>query len=84
MSTHMWTHGASRRGRRMSLELPQLTAPGMTQGDSEFLQSRPDLFYPYNIPAALMGRLFPKVSPTQAVAMFLKKIKYNLYIFLQY
>lgn len=66
MSTHMWTHGASRRGRRMSLELPPLAAmqssPGMTQRDSEFLQSRPDLFYPFNIPAAMMGRLFPKVK----------------------
>lgn len=63
MSTHMWTHGASRRGRRMSLELPGMPlSPGMTQRDSDFLQRRPDLFYPYNIPAALMGHLFPKVK----------------------
>lgn len=44
MGTHMWTNGASRRGRRMSLDLPPLP---ITPKDSEFLQRRPDLFYPY-------------------------------------
>ncbi|XP_065353341.1 sal-like protein 1 isoform X3 [Cloeon dipterum] len=44
MGTHMWNNGASRRGRRMSLDLPPIP---MTPKDSEFLQRRPDLFYPY-------------------------------------
>ena len=47
MGTHMWTSAqVSRRGRRMSLELPRPPIP-LTAKDSEFLQRRPDLFYPY-------------------------------------
>ena len=47
MGTHMWSSSqASRRGRRMSLELPHPPIP-MTAKDSEFLQRRPELFYPY-------------------------------------
>ncbi|ERL85303.1 hypothetical protein D910_02724 [Dendroctonus ponderosae] len=44
MGTHMWNNGASRRGRRMSLDLPPIP---MTPKDTEFLQRRPDIFYPY-------------------------------------
>ncbi|XP_044751315.1 homeotic protein spalt-major-like isoform X3 [Coccinella septempunctata] len=51
MGTHMWSNGASRRGRRMSLDLPPIP---MTPKDSEFLQRRPDLFYPY-LPAPFLN-----------------------------
>ena len=67
MGTHMWSSAqVSRRGRRMSLELPVppgvpgSQVPGsrgpllgsagpipLNAKDSEFLQRRPDLFYPY-------------------------------------
>ena len=49
MGTHMWSSSqASRRGRRMSLELPHHAPPiPMTAKDSEFLQRRPELFFPY-------------------------------------
>ncbi|KAL1124397.1 hypothetical protein AAG570_001026 [Ranatra chinensis] len=53
MGTHMWTNGASRRGRRMSLELPPLPK------DSEFLHRRPDLFYPY-LPAPFLNGMHHK------------------------
>ncbi|CAA9993966.1 unnamed protein product [Nesidiocoris tenuis] len=55
MGTHMWTNGASRRGRRMSLELPPLPK------DSEFLHRRPDLFYPY-LPAPFLNGIHQKVK----------------------
>lgn len=58
MGTHMWTNGASRRGRRMSLDLPPLP---ITPKDSEFLQRRPDLFYPY-LPAPFLNGVQQKVS----------------------
>lgn len=57
MGTHMWTNGASRRGRRMSLDLPPLP---ITPKDSEFLQRRPDLFYPY-LPAPFLNGVQQKV-----------------------
>ncbi|KAK0179455.1 hypothetical protein PV327_005206 [Microctonus hyperodae] len=57
MGTHMWTNGASRRGRRMSLDLPPLP---ITSKDSEFLQRRPDLFYPY-LPAPFLNGVQQKV-----------------------
>lgn len=47
MGTHMWSNGASRRGRRMSLELPIARSTPITAQDSEFLQRRHDLYYPY-------------------------------------
>jgi hypothetical protein len=58
MGTHMWNNGASRRGRRMSLDLPPIP---MTPKDSEFLQRRPDLFYPY-LPAPFLNGMQQKVS----------------------
>ncbi len=57
MGTHMWSSSqqASRRGRRMSLELPPPLHGGLPIGltakDSEFLQRRPELLFPY-LPAA--------------------------------
>lgn len=60
MGTHMWSNGASRRGRRMSLDLPPIP---MTPKDSEFLQRRPDLFYPY-LPAPFLNGMQQKVYPT--------------------
>ncbi|XP_014360121.2 homeotic protein spalt-major isoform X1 [Papilio machaon] len=42
MGTHMWSGGASRRGRRMSLELPPRPL-----AEPHDLLRRPDLFYPY-------------------------------------
>lgn len=58
LGTHMWSNGASRRGRRMSLDLPPLP---ITPKDSEFLQRRPDLFYPY-LPAPFLNGVQQKVS----------------------
>ena len=60
MGTHMWSNGASRRGRRMSLDLPPIP---MTPKDSEFLQRRPDLFYPY-LPAPFLNGMQQKVTTT--------------------
>lgn len=58
MGTHMWTNGASRRGRRMSLDLPPLP---ITPKDSDFLHRRPDLFYPY-LPAPFLNGMQQKVT----------------------
>ncbi|XP_055370916.1 sal-like protein 1 [Condylostylus longicornis] len=69
MGTHMWTNGSSRRGRRMSLELPSIQRPpSMPLGahDPEFLQRRAEIFYPY-LPPFLNGALQQKSnqpSPT--------------------
>ncbi|EDW13309.2 uncharacterized protein Dmoj_GI20716 [Drosophila mojavensis] len=53
MGTHMWTNPTSRRGRRMSLELPMRPGPGpgsahgAPSAEQEFMQRRPELFFPY-------------------------------------
>ncbi|XP_058987791.1 homeotic protein spalt-major isoform X2 [Musca domestica] len=47
MGTHMWTNPTSRRGRRMSLELPIHRPGGSMPPESEFLPRRPDIFFPY-------------------------------------
>lgn len=60
MGTHMWSSGASRRGRRMSLELPVNRSHPLTLQDADFLQRRPDLFYPY-LPMPVMGGMHHKV-----------------------
>ena len=65
----MWSNGASRRGRRMSLDLPPIP---INPKDSEFLQRRPDLFYPY-LPTPFLNGVQQKV--------FNKKIEINLIIF---
>jgi len=67
MGTHMWSNGASRRGRRMSLELPPM--PPLTPKDSDFLQRRPDLFYPY-LPAPFLNGIGQKVSNYLARSSF--------------
>lgn len=61
MGTHMWTSTVSRRGRRMSLELPLTRPLNISQQDAEFLHHRPDLFYPYLPPPFLNGMTHPKV-----------------------
>ncbi|RZC05008.1 homeotic protein spalt-major-like, partial [Asbolus verrucosus] len=63
MGTHMWSNGASRRGRRMSLDLPPIP---MTPKDSEFLQRRPDLFYPY-LPAPFLNGMQQKLNEMSVV-----------------
>lgn len=63
MGTHMWSNGASRRGRRMSLDLPPIP---MTPKDSEFLQRRPDLFYPY-LPAPFLNGMQQKINEIPVV-----------------
>ncbi|XP_060517270.1 homeotic protein spalt-major-like isoform X2 [Cylas formicarius] len=63
MGTHMWSNGASRRGRRMSLDLPPIP---MTPKDSEFLQRRPDLFYPY-LPAPFLNGMQQKLNEITSV-----------------
>ncbi|XP_028155611.1 homeotic protein spalt-major-like isoform X1 [Diabrotica virgifera virgifera] len=63
MGTHMWSNGASRRGRRMSLDLPPIP---MTPKDSEFLQRRPDLFYPY-LPAPFLNGMQQKLNEISLV-----------------
>lgn len=61
MGTHMWSNGASRRGRRMSLELPLNRPMPLNPQDTEFLQRRPDLFYPY-LPAPFLSGMQAKVG----------------------
>ncbi|XP_059486095.1 sal-like protein 3 isoform X9 [Neocloeon triangulifer] len=63
MGTHMWNNGASRRGRRMSLDLPPIP---MTPKDSEFLQRRPDLFYPY-LPAPFLNGMQQKLNEISVI-----------------
>lgn len=46
MGTHMWSNPTSRRGRRMSLELP-MHRPGSLSQETEFMQKRPEMFFPY-------------------------------------
>lgn len=60
MGTHMWSNPTSRRGRRMSLELPMHRPAGSLTSDSDFLPRRPDIFFPY-LPPFFNG-LPPKVS----------------------
>lgn len=73
MGTHMWSGGASRRGRRMSLELP----PRPMHEPHDLLR-RPDLFYPY-LPAPFLNGMQQKVLiKVPAFALFLRY--FNLYI----
>ena len=69
MGTHMWNSNPSRRGRRMSIDLPNLhisppnvPSTGSNQSDSTPNQSSPnaDLFFPY-LPSHLPGFLNGKV-----------------------
>lgn len=63
MGTHMWTNGASRRGRRMSLELPLSRPLSFNPHDTDFLQRRPEIFYPF-LPTPFLSRPpFPLLQP---------------------
>ncbi|KAI8427920.1 hypothetical protein MSG28_002256 [Choristoneura fumiferana] len=62
MGTHMWSGGASRRGRRMSLELP----PRPLHEPHDLLR-RPDLFYPY-LPAPFLNGMQQKSAGQNGVA----------------
>ncbi|XP_054083013.1 sal-like protein 3 isoform X2 [Zeugodacus cucurbitae] len=71
MGTHMWTNPTSRRGRRMSLELP-LHRPGSMPSETDFMQRRPELFFPYlppffnglpPKPGDLSPGAFPNLTP---------------------
>lgn len=54
MGTHMWTNGTSRRGRRMSLELPPLQI-GNNAKDTDFLQRRPEIYYHPFLPSPFLN-----------------------------
>lgn len=60
MGTHMWTNGASRRGRRMSLELPSLPLTNK-EPQTDLFHRRPDLFYPY-LPTPFLNGVHQKVN----------------------
>ncbi|XP_036329864.1 zinc finger protein 536-like [Rhagoletis pomonella] len=71
MGTHMWTNPTSRRGRRMSLELP-LHRPGSMPPETDFMQRRPQIFFPYlppffnglpPKPSDLSPGAFPNLTP---------------------
>uniref|UniRef100_A0A8D8QHV3 Homeotic protein spalt-major n=2 Tax=Cacopsylla melanoneura TaxID=428564 RepID=A0A8D8QHV3_9HEMI len=67
MGTHMWTNGASRRGRRMSLDLPPHLTPSITPKEpSEYLHRRPDLFYPY-LPAPFLNGMQQKLNEISVI-----------------
>ncbi|XP_064467298.1 sal-like protein 3 [Ornithodoros turicata] len=65
MGTHMWNNGSSRRGRRMSLDLPSLPSIGPKPGD--FPHPPPDLFYPYLSPGYVNGMLGPKMNEISVI-----------------
>ncbi|CAN7985810.1 unnamed protein product, partial [Ixodes hexagonus] len=72
MGTHMWNNGSSRRGRRMSIELPALLGPPKSappSGMPDFGAPPPphDLFYPYLGPAYLNGMLGPKANEVSVI-----------------
>jgi len=54
MGTHMWTNGTSRRGRRMSLELPPLQIANSVN-ETDFLQRRQDLYYHSFLPSQYLN-----------------------------
>lgn len=63
MGIHTWS-GASRRGRRMSLELPFNGSMPLMLQSPEFLQRHSDFFHPY--PSAhLLGRMQQSMSLEQ-------------------
>ncbi|XP_077503625.1 sal-like protein 1 isoform X2 [Amblyomma americanum] len=66
MGTHMWNNGSSRRGRRMSIELPSL----LSGPKADFVPPPPpphELFYPYLGPAYLNGMLGPKANEISVI-----------------
>lgn len=63
MGIHTWS-GASRRGRRMSLELPFNGSMPLMLQSPDFLQRHSDFFHPYP-PAHLLGRMQQAMSLEQ-------------------
>ncbi|KAG1675119.1 Homeotic protein spalt-major [Nymphon striatum] len=65
MGTHMWNNGASRRGRRMSIEVPQIN---MSPKDGEFsLHHRPEMFFPY-LPSPYLNGMSSKLNEIAGLA----------------
>lgn len=65
MGTHMWNNGASRRGRRMSIEVPSLS---LSHKEAEFNAShRPDIFFPY-LPSPYLNGMSPKFNEIAGMA----------------
>ncbi|XP_065211645.1 homeotic protein spalt-major isoform X2 [Planococcus citri] len=60
MGTHVWNNGASRRGRRMSLELPSLPLSSK-EPQTDLFHRRPDLFYPY-LPTPFLNGVHQKLN----------------------
>lgn len=65
MGTHMWTNGTSRRGRRMSLELPPLQI-GNGGKEPDFLQRRPDIYYHPFLPGPFLNGIHQQKVRTYA------------------
>ncbi|XP_013791477.1 sal-like protein 1 [Limulus polyphemus] len=66
MGTHMWNNSTSRRGRRMSIDLPALQmTPAPKPGD--FHPHRPDLYFPYLPPAYMNGMTTPKMNEISVI-----------------
>lgn len=63
MGIHTWS-GASRRGRRMSLELPFNGSMPLMLQSPEFMQRHSDFFHPYP-PAHLLGRMQQSMAMEQ-------------------
>lgn len=62
MGIHTWS-GASRRGRRMSLELPFNGSMPLMLQNPELMQRHPDFFHPYPPNRSLMSRLHGDRGP---------------------
>ncbi|XP_022237863.1 sal-like protein 1 isoform X2 [Limulus polyphemus] len=66
MGTHMWNNCTSRRGRRMSIDLPSLQmTPPLKPGD--FQPPRPELYFPYLPPAYMNGMTTPKMNEISVI-----------------
>lgn len=63
MGIHTWS-GASRRGRRMSLELPFNGSMPLMLQNPDFLQRHSDFFHPYP-PTHLLGRMQQSMNMEQ-------------------
>ncbi|XP_023219873.1 sal-like protein 1 [Centruroides sculpturatus] len=65
MGTHMWNNCSSRRGRRMSLELPGLPITPGKPGDIP--PPRPDMYFPYLPPTYVNGMNAPKMNEISVI-----------------
>lgn len=66
MGTHMWTNGTSRRGRRMSLELPPLQIANNVK-ETDFLQRRPEIYYHPFLPSPFLNGIHQQKVITNSV-----------------